>query len=99
MEGEPGIPGLKLLLPLFGFLLLNVFFYSHVFLSRAPELGWSRRAAAEAEAVAAISCSGHGRTYLDSTLVDGHPACECNTCYAGPDCSSLLPDCPADAGR
>ncbi|XP_015886333.2 tryptophan aminotransferase-related protein 4-like isoform X1 [Ziziphus jujuba] len=62
------------------------------------QLSWSRKAAAEAESVAAISCSGHGRTYLDGTILDGEkPVCECNPCYGGLDCSHFLPDCPADA--
>ncbi|CAL5384293.1 unnamed protein product [Camellia sinensis] len=61
------------------------------------KLSWSQRAAAEAEAVAAVSCSGHGRAYLDGLLVDGYPVCECHNCFGGPDCSVLSPDCPADA--
>ncbi|XP_020244099.1 alliin lyase-like [Asparagus officinalis] len=43
-----------------------------------------------------MSCSGHGRAFLDSVVVNGVPMCECNTCYSGPDCSVLLPDCPID---
>ncbi|KAL0324887.1 UNVERIFIED_CONTAM: Tryptophan aminotransferase-related protein 4 [Sesamum radiatum] len=58
---------------------------------------WAQEAAAEAEAVALISCSGHGRAYLDGVVVDGKPVCECNTCYTGPDCSLLNPDCAANA--
>ncbi|XP_062097799.1 tryptophan aminotransferase-related protein 3-like [Humulus lupulus] len=62
------------------------------------ELSWSRRAAKEAERVAAISCSGHGRAYMDSSLVvDEQPVCECNSCYAGSHCQKLLPSCPANA--
>ncbi|KAH7525073.1 hypothetical protein FEM48_Zijuj06G0186400 [Ziziphus jujuba var. spinosa] len=62
------------------------------------ELSWSRKAAAEAESVAAISCSGHGRAYVDGIILDGKkPVCECNPCYGGHDCSHFLPDCPADA--
>ncbi|KAK6938234.1 Alliinase, EGF-like domain [Dillenia turbinata] len=61
------------------------------------ELLWSRRAAEEAEAVAAISCSGHGRAYVDGVLENGKPVCECNKCYKGPDCSQFRPDCVADA--
>lgn len=53
-------------------------------------------AAAEAEAVASISCSGHGRAYLDGVVVDGKPVCECNTCFHGPDCSNFIPGCAAD---
>lgn len=68
-------------------------------------LSWSRRAAAEAEAVALVDCSGHGRAYLDgiSSEEDGGkgklPVCECNTCYGGSDCSQFLPECAADADR
>lgn len=83
-------------------LLLNIYFCCIIFFSsqgnrHGAELGWSRHAAAEAEAVAALSCSGHGRAFLDGLVVDGAPKCECNTCYAGPDCSELLLDCSADA--
>ncbi|KAL8506776.1 hypothetical protein ACS0TY_017608 [Phlomoides rotata] len=65
---------------------------------KRQKLGWSRNAATEAEAVAAISCSGHGNAYLDGLVEDGKPVCECHLCYGGPDCSQLLPDCSADAG-
>ncbi|KAK4382639.1 Alliin lyase 1 [Sesamum angolense] len=58
---------------------------------------WAQEAAAEAEAVALISCSEHGRAYLDGVVVDGKPVCECNTCYRGHDCSLLNPDCAANA--
>ncbi|KAL5560258.1 hypothetical protein UlMin_036469 [Ulmus minor] len=62
-------------------------------------LSWSRRAAEEAELVAAIDCSGHGRAYLDGLLGNGskYPVCECNRCYESSDCSKLQPDCSADA--
>ncbi|KAK2997687.1 hypothetical protein RJ639_024950, partial [Escallonia herrerae] len=59
-------------------------------------LSWSRRAAAEAEAVASVSCSGHGRAYLDGIPVDGMPVCECNSCFGGPNCSEVIAGCPAD---
>lgn len=60
---------------------------------------WSSKAAKEAEAVAAIPCSGHGRAYLDGLILKGmhQPLCECNPCYAGSDCSNFIPDCSADA--
>ncbi|PRQ24596.1 putative alliin lyase [Rosa chinensis] len=62
------------------------------------ELSWSRRAAEEAEYVAAVPCSGHGRTYLDGLVLDGkQPACECNSCYGGSDCSQFLTDCESNA--
>lgn len=64
-------------------------------------LTWTYDAAAEAEAVAAVNCSGHGRAFLDGVTAgdDGRPSCECNACYRGRDCSLLLPDCAADADR
>ncbi|KAG6508474.1 tryptophan aminotransferase-related protein 4-like [Zingiber officinale] len=65
---------------------------------RLQLLTWTHDAAAEAEAVAAVNCSGHGRAFLDGLIAsDGRPSCECNTCYRGRDCSLLLPDCAADA--
>uniref|UniRef100_A0A1D1Z982 Tryptophan aminotransferase-related protein 4 n=1 Tax=Anthurium amnicola TaxID=1678845 RepID=A0A1D1Z982_9ARAE len=96
-----GVIGLKHHLLLTSSLLLNLFLSLSLFLfSPGPELGWSRTAASQAETVAAIDCSGHGRAFLDGTpVLDGEgrpPRCECNTCYAGHDCSELLPDCPAD---
>ncbi|THU71382.1 hypothetical protein C4D60_Mb04t00810 [Musa balbisiana] len=67
---------------------------------RPPSLGWTGSAATEAEAVAAINCSGHGRAFLDGVLAGGGlPVCECNKCYYGSDCSRLLHDCPADVDR
>ncbi|KAL4354693.1 hypothetical protein GQ457_06G006660 [Hibiscus cannabinus] len=61
------------------------------------EPSWTRTAAAEAESVASISCSGHGRAFLDGSILDGEPVCECNPCYGGPHCSVFLPECVADA--
>ncbi|XP_050367034.1 tryptophan aminotransferase-related protein 4-like [Argentina anserina] len=62
------------------------------------ELSWSRRAAEEAEQVAAVPCSGHGRAYLDGLVLDGNqPACECNSCFGGSDCSQFLTDCESNA--
>ncbi|CAJ1953083.1 unnamed protein product [Sphenostylis stenocarpa] len=52
---------------------------------------------AEAEAVSSISCSGHGKAFLDGLVLHGKPVCECNMCYGGNDCSQLLPDCMVDA--
>ncbi|KAK1371400.1 Tryptophan aminotransferase-related protein 4 [Heracleum sosnowskyi] len=78
-------------------ILVNLFLSYNLFVSKKCSLSWSTSAAAEAEAVASISCSGHGRAYLDGIVVDGKPVCECNTCYDGPDCSTYIPDCPADA--
>ncbi|KAL1319592.1 hypothetical protein HN51_071841 [Arachis hypogaea] len=60
---------------------------------------WSTGAAEEAEAVAAIPCSGHGRAYLDGLVLNGHePVCECNPCYSGSDCSNFSSHCAANAG-
>ncbi|KAL0352256.1 UNVERIFIED_CONTAM: Tryptophan aminotransferase-related protein 4 [Sesamum calycinum] len=75
---------------------LNIIFIANLCISRKA-LSWSARAAAEAEAVASISCSGHGRAFLDGMIEYGKPVCECNACYGGPDCSQLLPNCVADA--
>ncbi|GLJ26926.1 hypothetical protein SUGI_0527030 [Cryptomeria japonica] len=64
--------------------------------------GWSRRAADEAEAVAAqYQCSGHGYVFVDTFLTDhnGSFVCECNPCYTGPDCSHLISDCVVDANQ
>ncbi|KAJ4850239.1 hypothetical protein Tsubulata_008170 [Turnera subulata] len=66
------------------------------------EGSWSRAAAIEAEGVAAIRCSGHGRAYLDGWVVDdddegSSPVCECHSCYGGPDCSQFFPSCSANA--
>ncbi|KAF2297511.1 hypothetical protein GH714_024789 [Hevea brasiliensis] len=59
---------------------------------------WIKTAAEEAEAVASISCSGHGRAFLDGLSgVDGKPVCECNSCFKGPDCSDPIPNCEVDA--
>ena len=63
---------------------------------------WSTRAAEEAEAVAAIPCSGHGRAYLDGLILKGHEhvhVCECNSCNGGSDCFKFLSDCIANASR
>uniref|UniRef100_A0A0C9RPC3 TSA: Wollemia nobilis Ref_Wollemi_Transcript_5768_2085 transcribed RNA sequence n=1 Tax=Wollemia nobilis TaxID=56998 RepID=A0A0C9RPC3_9CONI len=64
--------------------------------------GWSRKAAAEAESAAKYHCSGHGYVFVDTSLSlnsdeDGTPACECNDCYTGTDCSQFVPDCVANA--
>lgn len=78
---------------------LNLFFIFNV--CDEWNLSWSKRSAAEAEAVSAISCSGHGQAYLDGLVLDGNkePVCECNTCYGGPDCSQFFPACAANADR
>ncbi|KAK3161769.1 hypothetical protein QOZ80_1BG0081170 [Eleusine coracana subsp. coracana] len=61
-------------------------------------LSWALQAAREAESVAAVDCSGHGRVFLDGVAgEDGRPWCECNTCFSGPDCSLRTPNCTADA--
>ncbi|KAE8694729.1 Tryptophan aminotransferase-related protein 4 [Hibiscus syriacus] len=81
--------------------LLNLFLIANTFVGgewASLLLNWSSRAAAEAEAVAEIGCSGHGRAYLDGLLGDGNePVCECNTCYTGPNCSEFIPHCTANA--
>ncbi|XP_027090561.2 tryptophan aminotransferase-related protein 4-like [Coffea arabica] len=78
--------------------ILNLLFFSFLIRSNNSDLGWSRKASEEAEAVASLSCSGHGRAYLDGFVLDGgKPICECNSCYTGLDCSQLVPDCVVDA--
>ena len=79
-------------------MLLNLLFVS-LYFHGGSEQSWTKKAAAEAEAVASISCSGHGRAFLDGSILDGKPVCECNACYGGPDCSEFLPECIADADR
>ncbi|TVU35306.1 hypothetical protein EJB05_17190 [Eragrostis curvula] len=99
--------GLGLLVLLCSSLLLNaVFIAHHLFLpARLGDedggscgLSWALQAAREAEATAAIECSGHGQVFLDGVAgEDGRPGCECNTCFGGPDCSVRKPNCTADA--
>ncbi|TKW16437.1 hypothetical protein SEVIR_5G299650v4 [Setaria viridis] len=103
-----GLIGLHALLCLS--LLLNALLLAHHFLPPSRLLGhdgggssgcglsWALRAAKEAEAAAAVDCSGHGQVFLDGVAgEDGRPGCECNACFAGPDCSLRTPDCTADA--
>nr|AYN25509.1 alliinase [Allium macrostemon] len=77
-------------------LLLTMLCISSSFLTTVQPLDWALEAATEAERVAATECSNHGRAFLDGSLSEGSPKCECNTCYEGPDCSKLTPDCSAD---
>ncbi|OMO73456.1 EGF-like, alliinase [Corchorus capsularis] len=81
--------------------ILNLFFVLNTYVGGNwnLNLSWTSRAAAEAEAVAALFCSGHGRAYLDGLVDDGNgePVCECNSCYSGSDCSHFTPDCIANA--
>ncbi|KAK6246457.1 hypothetical protein QUC31_001223 [Theobroma cacao] len=78
--------------------ILNLLFIINLYASGNWNLSWTFQAATEAEAVAAISCSGHGRAYLDGLVLDGkEPLCECNSCYAGSDCSVFIPGCAANA--
>ncbi|BBH08975.1 tryptophan aminotransferase of Arabidopsis 1, partial [Prunus dulcis] len=51
-------------------------------------LTWSKRAAEEAERVAAIPCSGHGTAYLDGLFLMGRTS---------PDCSEFVTECAANA--
>ncbi|KAK1440396.1 hypothetical protein QVD17_06221 [Tagetes erecta] len=79
---------------------INMLFSIHVYVGGGyrSSLTWSLKAAEEAEAVAAISCSGHGRAFLDGPVSDdGQPVCECYGCYTGNDCSHLSKGCAADA--
>lgn len=90
--------------------LLNIFFVTNLLYVGdgkwelrlwKQELEWSQNAAEQAEAVAAVECSGHGRAYLDGEIGDDGvtPVCECHNCYSGPDCSLFLPDCSANVER
>ncbi|KAF3775582.1 hypothetical protein EJ110_NYTH41081 [Nymphaea thermarum] len=100
MSVEPGRvqPSLLLCSLSLNIILASLFLHASLFRPRDAELTWSREAAAEAEAAATVSCSGHGHAFLDSDLSeDGSPVCDCNSCFAGADCSEFLPDCPADA--
>ncbi|KAF8404466.1 hypothetical protein HHK36_009351 [Tetracentron sinense] len=90
------IHGFKYVLCLSSSILLNLYLLDSV-LRRDGELTWSKSAAVEAEAVASISCSGHGRAFLDGLFSQGKPVCECNSCYGGPDCSEFSSGCLADA--
>ncbi|KAL7245827.1 hypothetical protein ACSBR2_001042 [Camellia fascicularis] len=76
--------------------VVNLLLIVYLVVGEKWKLSWSIRAAVEAEDVAAQPCSGHGRAYLDSLVVDGRPVCECNTCFGGPDCSQFSPACSAD---
>ncbi|NP_001149758.2 Alliin lyase [Zea mays] len=100
--------GLALLGVVYSSLLLNAIFVAHHFLSPSRlllrddgcgcGLTWSLQAAREAEAVAAVECSGHGQVFVDGVAgEDGRPGCECNSCFGGPDCSLRTPNCTADA--
>ncbi|KAM3337152.1 hypothetical protein P3S68_032852 [Capsicum galapagoense] len=61
-------------------------------------LNWTREAAIAAENVASTSCSGHGRAYLYGLVTKNRrPICECNACFAGLDCSVIIPNCAVDA--
>nr|AZG03002.1 alliinase [Allium sativum] len=81
-------------------MVVNVYFYYNNSFSLASpflRLSWTTKAATEAEIVAAIDCSEHGRAYLDGVPVNGVPMCECHNCYSGPSCSVLASNCTADA--
>ncbi|KAF3775583.1 Tryptophan aminotransferase-related protein 4 [Nymphaea thermarum] len=96
-EGGRAHPSLLLCSLSLNLILASLFLRSSPFFRRDEELTWSREAAAEAEAAATVSCSGHGRAFLDGDLSeDGSLVCDCNSCYAGADCSEFLPDCPAE---
>ncbi|CAO2183062.1 unnamed protein product [Urochloa humidicola] len=107
-------PAMLGLLPLLCSSLLNLLFLAHHFLlapralrllgrdgggsSSCCGLSWALQAAREAEAVAAVDCSGHGQVFLDGVAgEDGRPGCECNACFAGSNCSLRTPNCTADA--
>ncbi|KAG9456855.1 hypothetical protein H6P81_001363 [Aristolochia fimbriata] len=77
--------------------LLNLYFSYLFFGGGGTELSWSKDASTDAEAAAAVYCSGHGDAFLDGRLdEEGKHVCECRTCYGGPDCSEFQSDCPVD---
>ncbi|KAJ0235509.1 Tryptophan aminotransferase-related protein 3 [Hirschfeldia incana] len=84
-------------------IILNLVLIIHILYNNSTtttwNLSWTSRAADEAEEAASVSCSGHGRAYIDGLgVLDGSkPPCECNNCYTGDNCSFLLPDCHAAA--
>jgi len=80
-------------------IVLNYLLLVNIYMSENLEKKWTQNAAEEAEAVSDMSCSGHGRAFLDGFVVHGKPICECNTCYGGSNCSKLLHDCMVDADR
>ncbi|KAL5728513.1 hypothetical protein ACHQM5_001587 [Ranunculus cassubicifolius] len=92
------IHGSKYMLTLLVLVLINLLFLHHL-AQENWQVNWSRGAAIEAESVASIPCSGHGRAYLDGVPFEGKPKCECNTCFSGKDCSVYSTDCSADADR
>lgn len=92
-RGRAAAGFLVLLTLLCSSLLLNALFLAHYILSPSHGLSWALRAAREAEAAAAVDCSGHGQVFLDGVAgEDGRPGCECNACFAGPDCPLRTPD-------
>ncbi|RID49782.1 hypothetical protein BRARA_H00559 [Brassica rapa] len=82
-------------------IITNLVFTIHILYRNSTTWNptWTSRAAIEAEDAASVSCSGHGRAYVDGIGVLGgkQPSCECNNCYTGKDCSILLSDCPVNA--
>ncbi|CAO2179414.1 unnamed protein product [Urochloa humidicola] len=112
---EPAVGGERQPLPrqrraclLASSLLLNAVFLAHhlfwpssLATTSSCGLSWELQAARDAEAVAAIDCSGHGQAFLDGAAGedDGRrrPRCECNACFAGTDCSLRTPGCAANA--
>lgn len=86
------VHSLKYILSFTCSIALNLFLVS-MFIRNRCQQNWTQEAMAEAEAVSSISCSGHGKAFLDGLLLHGKHVCECNMCYGGSDCSQLLPDC------
>lgn len=79
---------------------VNIYFFGKMHYYDNEKLSWSKRAEEEPEKIASMSCSGHGRAYIDGYIsVDGQPICECYSCYTGNDCSLFPPNCSADAER
>ncbi|KAF5749239.1 tryptophan aminotransferase-related protein 3-like [Tripterygium wilfordii] len=89
----------KYMLCLVTSIILNILLIIYLYVGGGNwHLTWTKGAGNEAEAVAAVYCSGHGRAYLDGFVLDGNlPVCECNSCYGGPDCSHFNTSYIADA--
>lgn len=85
------------------FFLYFVIFFTSCCLAKSTGRStgrWTRKASVEAEAVAALFCSGHGKAFLDGLILQsGKPICECNACYSGPRCSKFLPDCVINVSK
>lgn len=93
-----------LCLTLYSISLINVVLFCGLFINYergdVSNVQWIEKVAKEVGEVESISCSGHGKAFLDGFVDrDGKPVCECYACFAGPDCSLSTHPCVADADR